>query len=353
MRRHLLLAVIWLLLFVVAGCRPIVEPAPATAPAVVSPLLEALGYAPAQTTSLFFTDWAAIKAATGVVSPLPKDGRMDFFISLKDIHATPALFTRTNIERQWEVWGWDASDLEWEATIGAGDAPLYIVKFSPEVDLPALFERYRAFDFTESEVAGGYLFSHDIAFDAPWVRTELAFSNSAFLPEHRIGLFSGAVEQLTTWLDSSARWSDAERVVETATALGTVTGAALVEGAMLCGHPRLTEAAVESEVDIATLADYDLFAVGSREVEGEATATLAFHYAEAASAAADLAPRTALATEGLSLVSEAPYAETLFRMTESRVEQRMLLLEVTPFRQQNWRLYQMVNALDLLFAVCP
>jgi hypothetical protein len=353
MRRYLWLAIAALALVAAAACRPLAAPAPAATPTATSPLLEALGYAPAQTTSFYFTDWAAIKAATGVAGPLPADERMDYFVSLMDAYATPSLFTQRNLERQWAVWGWDASDLEWEATLGAGEAPLYAVKFSPGVDLPALFARYRALDFAESELPHGLLFSHEIALGADWVQTELAFSNSAFLPEARIGLFSGSGEQLTALLASAARWRDEARVVETVAALGAVNGAALVDGAMLCGHPAITEAAVAAGVDTATLARYDLLAVGSREEAAGATATLAFHYGDEASAAADLAPRRALATEGLSSMRKAPYAETLFTVATSRVAQRTLLLEVTPVRQQNRRLYQMVNALDLLFAACP
>ena len=353
MRRYLWLAVAALVLVAAAGCRPIAAPAPAAIPTAASPLLEALGYAPAQTTYLYFTNWAAVKAATGVAGPLPADGRMDFFISLTDAYATPSLFTQRNLERQWEVWGWDASDLEWEATLGTDGVPLYAVKFSPGVDLPALFERYRDLGFTESELPHGLLFSHEIALGADWVQTELAFSNSAFLPEERIGLFSGSAEQITALLASSARWRDEARVVETVAALGAVNGAALVEGATLCGHPAIADGAAEAGVDRATLARYDLFAVGSREGAAGAGATLAFHYDDAASAAADLAPRNALATEGLSIMRNVPYAETIFTVNESRVAQRTLLLEVTPVRQQNRRLYQMVNALDLLFAACP
>ncbi len=69
-------------------------------------------------------------------------------------------------------------------------------------------------------------------------------------------------------------------------------------------------------------------------------------------AQADLAPRSALAREGISLRTGRPYAEAVFALDGSEVTGDTLVLDVSPTDDRPQRLFQMLQARDMTFAGC-
>lgn len=187
MRRYLWLAILALVLVAVTGCRPIAATAPQLSQQPRARCWRRWAtHRRRQLPST--TDWAAIKAATGVTGPLPADGRMDFFILLTDAYATPSLFTQRNI-------GASGAAGAGTPAISSGRRPAPMAhRLTPSSSRPASICRrfLRATDLWLTDILScphGFALSHEIAMGADWVQTELAFSNSAFLPEERIGLF--------------------------------------------------------------------------------------------------------------------------------------------------------------------
>jgi hypothetical protein len=76
-------------------------------------------------------------------------------------------------------------------------------------------------------------------------------------------------------------------------------------------------------------------------------------YADEGDALADLDGRRLLAAEGISVEFEGrPYSETLFSLVEARVEERAIVLDVSPTDDVPEKLVGMVFRRDMLFAAC-
>lgn len=69
-------------------------------------------------------------------------------------------------------------------------------------------------------------------------------------------------------------------------------------------------------------------------------------------AAADLPGRRRLAEKGVSSRTHQPYARAVFAVVDATVDDSVVSLDVNPVDDQPRRLFQMVYARDMLFAVC-
>lgn len=81
-------------------------------------------------------------------------------------------------------------------------------------------------------------------------------------------------------------------------------------------------------------------AVGYETQGGEPVGLFVLHYFTNETAVADLPARRALAAEGVSVVTRAPYREEVFTVREAAVEGTSIVLRVVYRR-------------DLVFAICP
>jgi hypothetical protein len=95
------------------------------------------------------------------------------------------------------------------------------------------------------------------------------------------------------------------------------------------------------------------FGVGYR-CDGELPiGSFVFHFLDPASANSDLPLRRGLAEAGASAQAGQPYSQVAFTLTGANVEGSDLTLTVRPVGDQPKRLFQMVFARDVLFALCP
>jgi hypothetical protein len=107
-------------------------------------LAAALGYAPADTQHFAYTDWTILKQVAGVsqlTSASPFDERFDFMRHLAvDQQAAGSAFGSSYFVKHAEVWGWDSTDLLWEANIQGEGAPLFALRFGDDFDFAPVLD---------------------------------------------------------------------------------------------------------------------------------------------------------------------------------------------------------------------
>jgi len=137
------------------GTTPPAAAAPADAVTGASPLAEAISFAPADATLLNFTDWSAIKryeGAENISSRSSMDDRIDLLMSTTRGQAAASGFALPYMEQQAALWGWDSTDLLWEATITtAGGPPVYVLRLPDDFDMDGLVARFEERGFARSE----------------------------------------------------------------------------------------------------------------------------------------------------------------------------------------------------------
>ena len=100
-------------------------------------------------------------------------------------------------------------------------------------------------------------------------------------------------------------------------------------------RPDVQAAVAKQLADVGPLGVYNALAVGYARGGGPATGGIVMGYPEEGTATADLAGRRSLAENGISNLSRDPsallrYPDRLFVVTDGRVEERAIVLEVGP-----------------------
>ncbi|MBW7885235.1 MAG: hypothetical protein H3C34_21915 [Caldilineaceae bacterium] len=346
----------------------------ATTPSAPSALTTALGFTPAGATLLQFTNWSLIKqyeSAGQVTSKSSMDARMDFLLSTTRQQAAASMFTGNYLRNQAELWGWDTTDLLWEATIDGIGPPIHVLRLRADFNMAALMRRFEERDFSRSEEGDAVLYSHPLDLRVDW-RTDLAVFNAAVLPAQHILIHASSPEAVLAAVRASQgaipTWAGLPAFTGTASALGETAAAVLAPGPSICavfdpamivgagdGAPLTAtelEALKAERFGDGSLQPFLVFGVGYRSEAGRPLGVIAMRYLDAARAAADLAPRRRLAEEGLSLGANKPYAEVLFTVEDALANGPNLLLYVRPANDQPRRLFEMIYRRDLGFAAC-
>lgn len=344
-----------------------------------TPLHEVLKLVPALVTSpmISFTDWSLIKAYTGmesITSGSSEEERLALLqTTLKDQY-DPSGYALTIPTKHEEQWGFDKTDLAWEANILSRELPpTYVLKFRSGFDFEPLIALFQKREFEEIEVHGATLFTHELDLSAEWVRVaELGIHNTALIPEEHLAILSSsprAVEALLkTRQGELASLLGNPAAVATVNRLGETAGAILLLGLDTClgftQSPLLDligevpdEEVVEKlkalVAETPQLFPYEALGVGYRTEADRPIGRIVFHYSVAEAAAADLPLRQTLAEGGFSQHYEAPYSEVFFTIVEAVADVEDLVFTVRPANDQPKRLFQMVVYRDMTFAGCP
>jgi hypothetical protein len=348
------------------------SPAPSASAALPAPL-EALAYAPPADTILFsFTDWAAMKAAHGaadVTSASPSDRRQALLRELVAQEAPRGAYGLNKVPGQADTWGWDTTDLAWEAEIDSGSGlPAFVLRLRDDLDLAPLQARFDARGFSRETYAGATVRSHP--FDgSDWLRgSDPSIVNTAILPDGHTLVISGSLDAVHAALDAAAGrqpWEVAgSSAGQALQALGSPWAATVAPGLDAClrvfvpPFPALHLGSPLPDPNAALLAatgplsPYWALAMGyARGPSGTVDGRVVFVYASPTAAAADLEGRR-LATEGVSARTGTPFAEGLFTLTDASVQGHDLVLDVAPVGDRPGRLRQMLDTRDMLFATC-
>ncbi|UCF10561.1 MAG: hypothetical protein JSW65_02505 [Candidatus Bipolaricaulota bacterium] len=346
--------------------------------AAASSLEASLRLIPAETEELMllFTDWDRIRAALAlddVTSASPFEERLELAMSTSQTHAAGSAFALHHLVDHAANWGWDTTDLAWEAYVITGRLPpFYLLRLRDHVSFDTIATHFVEKGFVQTESHGVTVFHHDIVPGEDWLRTtEISILNTAYLPGERLlvlSSFPGGVEVVIRTLEGElASLQGDPYAVAAVTHLGEPFAAILLAGLGEClrfppnpvldplgtlpsqGTADAIRAAVE-ESDL--LVPYRVFAVGYREVDGIPVGSIVFEYDAVELAELDLAPRRLLAEEGRSSSFDAPIAESYFSVLSAGVEDRAIVFAVAPVNDQPMRLFRMVHYRDAPFAGC-
>jgi hypothetical protein len=353
-----------------------VETSPPPAPVPTGATMqEALGYAPISTTLFSFTDWTQIRSHLGIAdltSQAPQEEREGFMRAQIDLPVA-ALFGGRYFRTHAENWGWDALDLLWETNLTLDNGPIvYVLKFRPDFDFEPVIARFREREFTESELDGLQLFSHEVMVSAEWLgTTEFGITNTALDAANGLMMLSIDADSIHAVQEARAAGftlADWPAFTDIANQLGPAFTAVLMPGPAACGRFSFdaivrallggasVEAVRERLESLPTMGVYEALGLGYQfeRVEGSEAAiwSLVMHYPDAALAQADLEPRRRLATEFPSVALEnTPYSD-LITLVDAEVAGQDLILRLRAVDDHPRRVLEMFFNTDMLFAGC-
>lgn len=355
---------------------PVPAPAPQDARAAISPhLAAALAHAPAATSILAFTDWSLLKHIAGVPELTSADSLEDRMSFMRRVgveeQAIASGFGLNYFMTHAEMWGWDSTDLVWEADLSLDGPPTWVLRFRDDFDFVPVLARLDERGYTKTTYGGVTLYSHVLDLKVDWVRsTEFGVLNIAFLEDEKSFVLASTPEAVTNVLDTIAQgatMANQPAMRSVAAALGEVGAAILAPDgcAMLDPTPTLgsSSAAIEAilkEIEQTGITHaYSVFGFGYQvaSIEGEALPLGIFvhHYANAAHAQTDLESRRQVATAGNSLARRVPYAE-LFEVVDAQViadgSGANLVLRLHALGRAPRLFISMIYQRDLLFSAC-
>jgi len=337
------------------------SPTPDTAGA---PLAEAVTFAPPGASAILFTDWAATKAAHGyqdVTSRSPLEQRMD---AMSDLGRTEALFARFAIDRfatHADAWGWDTTDLAWEAFYLLDGPPVAVLRLRDGFDVTPVIDHFDERSFSTEVYGDATIRSHAMDISADWI-TDSAFGilNTAILDDGRTFVLSSGLDGVKAALDArhvNSFRAPPARVV--ADHLGSPLSAAIDVGPGACAayDPRTDPSGSTINdvllAEVGPLQAWEALGVGTyRDQAGTAVGRYTFEYPTVAAALTDQAGRARLADAGFSTRAQRPLLETVFRLVTFGVEDSAVTLDVAPLDDTSRRLQQAFFSRDMVFATC-
>lgn len=322
-----------------------------SAPAASSPLLDALAFASPDTSYFEFTDWTVLKAlhdGSDITSASPLEDRQRLVLDMVHAEASRFDFGLDRLATWPELWGWDNTDLAWEATWFPFD--VRVLRFREGWDAGPFIDRLEAVGYSRTDDRYGSLFSDLPDFSAgpdgeavldadellrvATVRPpSLAISNDGRTVAIAEGDRADKLLRIAARADpATVATSPFGRV---AVALGRPVTAFLVDGDYACSDDGLGNADLLADIavrppSVGPLHPYQAFGIGyERAGQGEpAVGRYAFAYERAQQARADLAGRRTLINEGYASRSGRPPEEVALASGDASPDRRTLTLDV-------------------------
>jgi hypothetical protein len=349
------------------------------APSAPSPILEALAFAPPELMSFQFTDWTALKAlhgGTAVTSASPLNERQQLVLAMVRSEASLTPFRLDRLASWPELWGWDNTDLAWEATWLAGPEAR-VLRFRDGWDAGPFIARLEGLGYVRDEKRHGTDFTEPPDFDP---RSEpqavLGPDERSIGWDQRVAISPDGRTVVFGWGESA--YSTLRRAVQADPA--TIAGGPVGRAAVALDHP-ITALIVDETRDCDLLADhrfadetmagfaddmtslvdsvgplhpYQAIGIGyARAGPGEPVlGRYAFAYPRAQQAAADLPGRRTLIDEGYSTLHGKRYREAAFMLVDASADGPQLVLDVAPLNDDPQVLFDLVTGRSLSFATC-
>lgn len=339
-----------------------------------SPILEALSLLPPGIDAFEFTDWSALKAVHGgsdVTSASPLTERQRLMLEIARHEATTVPLGLDRLSTWSERWGWDTTDLEWQASCCR--APDFaILRFREDWDSEPFMARLEADGYERRDRPHATSFTIDPDAEAldrdfleraldveatPFMRASVAISPDG----HTVVLVSGPdaheILKLAARADPAA--IAAGPFGRVAAALGRPMAAKIIDGRYGCSgtgeeHAYLTEDEAPLVREVGELRPYEAFGFGYDRARpgGPAVARYVFAYERAKGARVDLPGRRRLIDEGYSIFHDAPYRERAFTLVDASVEGRQVVLDVALVGDTPQTLFDLYAGRSLVFATC-
>jgi hypothetical protein len=326
-----------------------------------SPLLEAVAYvrpdAEFYDRNLDLTDWSELKrlhAGGGITSDSPIGERQRLLL---DIARSEAVRTPLGLDRlqAWkEAWGWDNTDLEWEARVGHGSA---VLRFGDHWDATPFGVALKARGYRATDIKGGVRYAPGSdGLELPLrIALERLFGGidtfgDTLKARAVIDVSQDGRTVIVRWggpsrsLNGAAR-TDPEAVASSplgraAVALGRPVVATLIDGRMGCSadgrsNQLMSEEAAILARSVAPLHPYEALGVAYSRSEPTVPpiGRIVFVYPNAEQAREDLAGRRLLIDEGYPW-PDSPragrYSDIAFGLMDIRAQGRDLVIDVAP-----------------------
>jgi hypothetical protein len=270
-----------------------------------------------------------------VNSTLPEDLRITGMLKLTQDDAVFSGYGLAQLPGHAEAWGWDGSDLFWDAQLATSGAPLYVLRFRDDLDLGFFEARPDERGFRPSEHQNARVWSHDLDVGADWFgSTDLAVRDTALLPDGHTVLMAGAPEAPRAALDAAAMPQGSVEVDDLsrmALSLERPTSAIIEIDPTACAAYAEATAEVDTEL-VAQLGPLSAWMAMGIATYAEAgampSARLAFLASDDETAAAEVQPRERLAREGHSWQSAEAYADSAFTVDGAAASRDVIRLEL-------------------------
>jgi hypothetical protein len=352
-------------------------PATPSARSTTTPLLDALAFAPRGIYSFDFTDWTALKAlhgGAGLTSASPLEERQRLVLDMANSETSASGFGLDRLSTWPELWGWDNTDLAWEATPWDPVAEsATVLRFRDGWDPGQFIDRLEVLGYSRTEQRYGILFSDSPDFmpdpdaeavlDADELLLTAGPHSVAISKDGRtVAIREGS--RADELLRIAARADPAEVAASpfgrAAAALGRPVAATIVDGAAGCSWMDLAD--LDYSEDMTTLArsvgplhPYQALAMGyERAGPGEpAMGRYAFAYTRAQQAATDLEGRRTLIDDGYSSRHDGKgYRDVAFTLIDAQVVGRTLVFDVVPLYDNPKVFHDLFVGRSLAFASC-
>lgn len=335
--------------------------------APTSSLGQALAFAPPGTTTLTFTDWDTLKDAHGLEildSTLPEDLRIRGMMTLTESDGIFSGYGLAHLQDHAESWGWDSTDLTWEAQVFTSGAPGYVLRFRDDLDLGPFWALLDGREFESRRYGDALVRSHDLDLRSDWIRTtELAVQNVALMPDGHTMAMSGSPDVLEAMLDAAATStleaaaSPAGRIVAS---LDQPVSAAIEIGPDACtrwssASPISSDVAADADLveAVGPLPAWEAMGVATYAASGDPpSARLVFVTSDPANAAAEAEARARLAREGHSDVNGEPYADIAFTVDGTSASDGIVSIDLSPVDERSRTVVRALFTADLLPARC-
>ncbi len=364
--------------FGIGGTPPVLAQDDHAPAADSTPMLEALSLLPADIDAFEFTHWAALKAIHGgseVTSASPLAERQRLMLAMDQHEATTSPLGLDRLATWSERWGWDTTDLEWQASC-CGASDYSILRFREDWDAGPFMARLEADGYERSDKPHATSFTLEPGTEAPdrdflerVLQSEgpmggapTTRASAAISPDgHTVVLMRGPDAHKVLALAARA---DASAIADSpfgrvATALGRPLASSIRGERYVCSGTGVERGYLNDEdarlvQAIGVLHPYQTFGMGyERAGPGEpAVGRYVFAYDRARDATADLPGRRRLIEEGHSIRYGAPYHDRVFALVDAVAEGGQLILDVAPVNDTPQTLFDAVIDRDMVFAIC-
>jgi hypothetical protein len=334
-------------------------------------VLEALSHIPADARRFAFTHWARLHRYNdfnGNSRHAERETRVRFMLQVMKGTQAAAQMDSTYFLFQAQNWGWDSTDLVWEAQADwqSLTESVFLLQFRPDFDFRPFIERLHERGFAAAQHRGVTVYSVPLTQDPDWhYYSHLAHHAVALFPEAKLMVMAPRPEVVQRILDTGQDEGAALLALPpVAGAAAELTGLAAVEmqlGQKTClsygARARLRTEEATSETEPVTLTPYELLVAGHRFQNGRQQDTLLFSYADAEQATAEFATRRHILQTGISRRRDATYGRQ-FALQSAAVDGTTMQFRLSPTaalrRSSGWpqTLLGWIQDNDALFAGC-
>ncbi len=320
-------------------------------------LQQALAHTPAGARRFAFTHWARVHASNGFggnSQATSRDQRAAYMLDVMNQSQAAAQLDSTHFLFQEQNWGWDSTDLLWEAEAEwqkTSDS-VHVLQFRRDFDFAPLHALLAERGFAAGDYRGVTIYNVPLTEHADWhYRSHLAHHTFAFLADGLVVMaptpaaVKGALDAGGPEGEALAAQADVAPLLPE---LAQMMAVEVQVGRETC--------AVYGQGDVS-LSEYSLLVTGHRAGGDRQRDTLFLVYDAAGPAMADFGARREILQTGDSDQREANYGE-VFDVQEASVDGRVLTYQITPTAELRERpgwpqtLVGWVQDADAVFAGC-